>query len=589
MRIQHNISALNSYRQLGNNNNALSKNLEKLSSGYRINRAGDDAAGLAISEKMRAQIKGLEAATKNANDGISLVQTAEGALTEVHSMLNRMTYLATQSANGTYDNEVDRNNLQKEVTSLLSEVDRISEATNYNGINLLDGSLAAGKGTANGSVTVDLSGLKGNLLSGITTVDATKGTFITAAEVGADKDNLAATDLGNKYEYTFEYTDNDGNHQKKTVSLELALAEGKTDPTAQNALVLKAADGTTYAAAGTAKKVSKEEIGKALLSELAKDADFSANFKVLDGADGKLKFTAAVAGADGAKLTGVTESTIKKADGKETMTPVAVTVGNAGTSTAVNEFKTLDLTKATLWDGSKDKLEDAIFEVNGEKFVFVANGITLNDEQKTMLSDAGVGNNYVTQAAGGAIANADAAAMADKIAAATGLVVETGSVAQGTTNTWTKQVGTTIALKDAVTTSEKDGNGLKLQIGDTAEDFNQLTVSVGDMSAKSLGIADVNISTQDGAAKAIEKIKTAINTVSSTRGDLGAVQNRLEHTINNLGVTSENMTAAESRIRDTDMAEEMMNYTKNNILIQAAQAMLAQANQVPQGVLQLLR
>lgn len=589
MRIQHNISALNSYRQLGNNNNALSKNLEKLSSGYRINRAGDDAAGLAISEKMRAQIKGLEAATKNANDGISLVQTAEGALTEVHSMLNRMTYLATQSANGTYDNEVDRNNLQKEVTSLLSEVDRISEATNYNGINLLDGSLAAGKGTANGSVTVDLSGLKGNLLSGITTVDATKGTFITAAEVGADKDNLAATDLGNKYEYTFEYTDNDGNHQKKTVSLELALAEGKTDPTAQNALVLKAADGTTYAAAGTAKKVSKEEIGKALLSELAKDADFSANFKVLDGTDGKLKFTAAVAGADGAKLTGVTESTIKKADGKETMTPVAVTVGNAGTSTAVNEFKTLDLTKATLWDGSKDKLEDAIFEVNGEKFVFVANGITLNDEQKTMLSDAGVGNNYVTQAAGGAIANADAAAMADKIAAATGLVVETGSVAQGTTNTWTKQAGTTIALKDAVTTSEKDGNGLKLQIGDTAEDFNQLTVSVGDMSAKSLGIADVNISTQDGAAKAIEKIKTAINTVSSTRGDLGAVQNRLEHTINNLGVTSENMTAAESRIRDTDMAEEMMNYTKNNILIQAAQAMLAQANQVPQGVLQLLR
>lgn len=141
MRIQHNISALNSHRQLGNNNSAIGKNLEKLSSGYRINRAGDDAAGLAISEKMRAQIKGLETAQKNAQDGISLVQTAEGALTEVHSMLNRMVELATQSANGTYDDKVDRANLEKEVNSLKSEIDRISDSTNFNGIKLLDGSM----------------------------------------------------------------------------------------------------------------------------------------------------------------------------------------------------------------------------------------------------------------------------------------------------------------------------------------------------------------------------------------------------------------------------------------------------------------
>ena len=142
MRIQHNIAALNSYRQLSGNNSAVAKNLEKLSSGYKINRAGDDAAGLAISEKMRAQITGLETAQKNANDGISLVQTAEGALTEVHSMLNRMVELADQSANGTYDNETDRANLQKEVKSLLDEVDRIADSTNFNGINLLDGSLS---------------------------------------------------------------------------------------------------------------------------------------------------------------------------------------------------------------------------------------------------------------------------------------------------------------------------------------------------------------------------------------------------------------------------------------------------------------
>ena len=161
MIIQHNIAALNSYRQLSTNNNAISKNLEKLSSGYKINRAGDDAAGLAISEKMRAQITGLEKAQDNANDGISLVQTAEGALTEVHDMLNRMVELATQSANGTYDDETDRANLQKEVTSLKDEIDRISKSTNFNGINLLDGSDLNGTAAteaSKASFTLDLAG-----------------------------------------------------------------------------------------------------------------------------------------------------------------------------------------------------------------------------------------------------------------------------------------------------------------------------------------------------------------------------------------------------------------------------------------------
>ena len=159
MRIQHNISALNAHRQLGSNQTAIGKNLEKLSSGYRINRAGDDAAGLAISEKMRAQIKGLETAQKNAQDGISLVQTAEGALTEVHSMLNRMTELATQSANGTYQNTTDREALQKEVNALSSEIDRIATTTNFNGIKLLDGTMGAS--TTSGTGWNNMSGLAG--------------------------------------------------------------------------------------------------------------------------------------------------------------------------------------------------------------------------------------------------------------------------------------------------------------------------------------------------------------------------------------------------------------------------------------------
>ena len=281
MRIQHNIMAMNAYRNYNNNTSALSKNLEKLSSGYKINRAGDDAAGLAISEKMRAQITGLETAQKNAKDGISLIQTAEGALTEVHDMLNRMVELATQSANGTYDNDVDRKNLQAELDQLRTEIDRISDSANFNGIKLFDGSMS--------------------------------------------------------------------------------------------------------------------------------------------------------------------------------------------------------------------------------------------------------------------VLNASA--------------------------------------------------GITLQIGDTSDDFNVLSFTLGNMDASFLGISANNVSITNAASAgaAISFIKAAINLVSTVRGQLGAYQNRLDHTINNLSVMTENIQDAESTIRDTDVADEMMAYTKNNILVQSAQAMLAPANQVPQGVLQLLQ
>lgn len=416
MRIQHNIAALNSYRQLGTNNSAVSKNLEKLSSGYKINRAGDDAAGLAISEKMRAQITGLETAQKNANDGISLVQTAEGALTEVHSMLNRMVELADQSANGTYQDEVDRENLQKEVSSLKDEIDRISEGTNFNGINLLDGSM--GKTTGN------------------------PATMVKAGDtVGA------------------------------------------------NAIVTKAAGASIANGDSVALEVN--------------------------GSDSK-----------------VLNVTVTKADGSA-------------------ETKTINL-------------EDAITLTNGAnkgKTLKEAGGALAAGDTATIdLTSAGLGKIDITATA------ADAAA-------ATTIVAALDTAIDGV---YTAPAGAT-------------GTGLTLQIGDTADDFNQLTVSVGSMSSTSLGIGSIDISTQAGAKSAITNIKSAINTVSSTRGDLGALQNRLEHTINNLGVTSENMTAAESRIRDVDMAEEMMSYTKNNILVQASQAMLAQANQIPQGVLQLLQ
>ena len=194
MRIQHNIAALNSYRNLTGNNSAVSKNLEKLSSGYRINRAGDDAAGLAISEKMRAQITGLNTAQKNAQDGVSLVQTAEGALTEVHSMLNRMVELADQSANGTYDNPVDRANLQKEIASLKDEIDRIADSTNFNGINLLDGSLSTTK--------LDISSAN---------IAGAPGTITPSAATGAASEiTVVGSTATNSYTAKIEYVDADG-------------------------------------------------------------------------------------------------------------------------------------------------------------------------------------------------------------------------------------------------------------------------------------------------------------------------------------------------------------------------------------------
>lgn len=579
MRIQHNISALNSYRQLGNNNNALSKNLEKLSSGYRINRAGDDAAGLAISEKMRAQIKGLEAATKNANDGISLVQTAEGALTEVHSMLNRMTYLATQSANGTYDNEVDRANLQKEVTSLLSEVDRISEATNYNGINLLDGSLGGG-GSTTKAVNADLSKLGIDVTANAEDITAVKGQYKSSDLMGGNADITGLTD-GDTFKFTMSFTDADGNTQNIEKTLIYNDQKVYLDDGSKDGLSLG-----TDGALATDDQITKEELSKAVIAALNKDDTFKANFTATQ-TTGEITFTAREGGKAGAVVDSVTSAVTK--GGTPTTYATKVDVAKE----AADATKAYDLSKAKIWNNdtassakpnAEDNLKDAIFEINGKKFVFTND--TLTEKDLAALRDAGVDHWVTIATPDNDIAAADVTKMAEKITKETGLVVETGTA---TTGAWTPGTGTKVVFKDSTLTDNKEGKGLKLQIGDTAEEFNQLTVSVGDMSAKALGIADVDISTQDGAAKAIEKVKTAINTVSSTRGDLGAVQNRLEHTINNLGVTSENMTAAESRIRDTDMAEEMMNYTKNNILIQAAQAMLAQANQVPQGVLQLLR
>ena len=512
MRIQHNIAALNSYRNLTGNNNAVSKNLEKLSSGYRINRAGDDAAGLAISEKMRAQITGLNTAQKNAQDGVSLVQTAEGAMTEVHSMLNRMVELADQSANGTYADEVDRENLQKEISSLKEEIDRIADSTNFNGINLLDGSLSTGK-------LPTFTGLDGLTKTDIAATANSTELTITGGTVAPAK--------GDVFSLTVNYTDANGMTKEKKIEL-----------TAENATTLKDTAGNSYAVTNN---IDKEEMAAAFMGAISSDSELSSIFSASNKGD-KLTLTSKETGS-------ASKIVVNKVDSNYKGTSAAVVAtSKKGENAKVN----YDFAAMT---------QDKVFTVNGEKFVFATAG-------KQFGSDVNVLE----------IANANPTT--DEVGKMAGMIANK----LGLSDEQVKDDGAKITFSASV------GNGgLTLQIGDTADKFNQMTVSVGDMHAKALGISDIDISTQAGAKAAVDKIKSAINSVSSTRGDLGAIQNRLEHTINNLSVSAENMTAAESRIRDVDMANEMMAYTKNNILVQSSQAMLAQANQLPQGVLQLLQ
>ena len=491
MRIQHNIMAMNAYRNYNNNTSALSKNLEKLSSGYKINRAGDDAAGLAISEKMRAQITGLDQAQDNAQSGINLVQTAEGALQEVHDMLNRMVKLADQSANGTFDNEVDRKNLQDEVNQLMDEIDRIADSANYNGIKLLDGSLSKAK--------FDVGDVN---LSGVTTATAD-----------------AATQATNKITIgTGAATDN-------KLTVQFFGADGKVQTVEVD-----------YVGATTTSGNIKN-----IVEALQKDSTLSSVFDIAaDGTTGVV-FTSKEAGKGGAQIVKMSTT-----DG---------TANAVGTSVTFNDGKDESLTIAA---GAAGINAGDSFTINGTTYEFVANA---GDEVKK--------DGAVAVLVGGD--EAASVANLDKALESQGLSAEISGT------------------NDVKITADTKGQGLTLQIGDTSDDFNQLTVEIKDMHAVALGIADVSIATQDSAKAAVNVIKNAINTVSSMRGVLGATQNRLDHTINNLSVMQENIQDAESTIRDTDVADEMMAYTKNNILVQSAQAMLAQANQVPQGVLQLLQ
>ena len=415
MRIANNIMAMNTYRQYTTNNDSVARSAEKLSSGYRINRAGDDAAGLAISEKMRAQVRGLDMASKNSQDAISLIQTAEGALQEVHSMLQRMNELAVQSANGTNET-FDRSAISAEFDQLKDEINQISEETTFNNMNILDGTLGKAAVSVDAASTLKVGGSITS--AGGATYSVFNNTGMTATKAGS-----YAITLGAYNATTGVFTDD-----ATTAFMQVAF----TDATTGN----------------------------------------------------------------------VTNTVIDMADAIQ----------------------------GTVDDGASFKLN---------------------------LSEAGLGTYEIAAADGGGTA-----AAADFTGELEGLAV-----------TLTAGAGT--------------GGALKIQVG--ALEGEQMDLAISSMDTTGLGVNASSIATQAGAGAAVTATRTAINTVSDQRALLGAMQNRLEHKISNLNISSENLSAAESRIRDVDIAEEMTNYTKNNILSQAATAMLAQANSAPQNVLSLLK
>ena len=548
MIVQHNMSAMNANRMLGITNSSLAKSTEKLSSGYKINRAADDAAGLSISEKMRSQIRGLNKASDNAQDGISLIQTAEGALNESHSILQRMRELSVQASNGT-ETDDDREAVQKEISQLQDELTRISSTTEFNTMKLLDGSLGGGSSAT--GIKVDASVSNKALQAGaLKTTAATNGKYTSAGAVSA-ADDLSA---GDTTSLTVNFLNEKGEQDSITVNLKY-----------KDATTLVSEDGSREYTVATAGKASDEEKAKAFLAEL-KQTSLADDFTMVGtAADGKIEFTAKTAGTETSRILSTSESNIKAG-----VFTQATATKAADTKAPADAYQSIKADVGTYDGGATTNIDDYIFTVNGERFMYAtADGVAAL-KSKTDYSDV----NFVKA---DTVDDAAASAMASLISAKTGINAEIDA-----------NETTTVDLKPSASSSTA-GKGMTLQIG--ANEGQTMSFSIDDMSAKSLGVDGnkVDLATQSGAQKATTTIDAAIKKVSAQRSKLGAVQNRLEHTIANLDTASENTQTSESRIRDTDMAEEMVAYSKNNILLQAGQSMLAQANQSNQGVLSLLQ
>ncbi|MBU8854050.1 flagellin [Bacillus sp. FJAT-26377] len=565
MRINHNITALNTYRQFNNANAAQAKSMEKLSSGQRINSAADDAAGLAISEKMRGQIRGLDQASRNAQDGMSMIQTAEGALNETTDILQRMRELSNQAANGT-TTDSDRTAMQDELNQLTSEINRIGNTTEFNTQKLLNG------GTSSNTGNKLTNSTSAQLVGDTTFVGDGDATGLTSATIKVDGKTFDVTSVLKK-----DFSAVDSSIEKDQLIEQLGnVTSGGT----------KLSDLVDIKDNGTALTFTAKSQGADSSLTITADDDAAAvmlGFAEADATGTEVKGNPTTVESHGIESTSdLSNSTTLAAN-----STFKVQIGNeSATTITLKEGKTYDTSNSDA-NVAKAAMNDLIKDLN------------------TSLQEAGLDSKVTAS-----LSKDNKVQFVSESGKDISLTDATGSPLAALGFSGTEKVGNI----DKVVGPGVQGSGFntKFQIG--ANTGQSISLNVNDMRSAALGItgnagqagftktnsvtngtndiqseAALNISNKDDAAKSLEKLDKAIASVSSERGKLGAVQNRLEHTMNNLSTSSENLTAAESRIRDVDMAKEMMEQTKNSILSQASQAMLSQANQQPQNVLQLLR
>lgn len=602
MRINTNIPALNTYRQLTTNNSATQNSLEKLSSGLRINKAGDDAAGLAISEKMRGQIRGLEQAKANAQDGISMIQTAEGALNETQSILQRMRELAVQASNDT-NTESDRGEIQKEINQLTSEINRIGNTTEFNTQSLLKGSENAKE--LQPALNLDATGLvtDGTLAGG--GVNAAVNASLDIAFTGVTGDGAASGEtitfnLSGE-EFTINITSSDAGGDGETL----------TDVTANSASINLDTDaGNTNTDATTANEYAAL-VKDALNGMIEKNSNISStDFEATVSTD-----TVTIKALDGGNFEAGAGSIVANASDAANWNGTATTQADTGTNESYN-YATDEIDLSSLaTDAEISALEGQGITVNGQSIEFYnADNGEYDGKADFAVNISSILNGADDGTEDEELVSAIVSQIGDKLE---GVTLSAGTAASDLKITATEggDAGNEITFSDGVDRQAVTSAGTfsaTFQVG--ANTGQSMTIEIGDMRASALGLtgeagtegfsesdnvtngtnnesveAALDVTSAASASNAIETINKAIEDVSAQRSNLGAFQNRLDHTINNLGTSAENLTAAESRIRDVDMAKEMMEFTKNNILSQAAQAMLAQANQQPQGVLQLLR
>jgi len=506
MRINNNVTAMNAHRMYTNNNTAVAKSVTKLSSGYRINTAADDAAGLAISEKMRAQIRGLTMASKNSQDAISLVQTAEGALQETHNILQRMRELAVQSASDTNETTIDRAALNAEFQQLKAEIDDIASKTRFNDQNLIDGTFSSYKFSASTAATY---------ISNVQAGNAKAGTYALSSvirEVGAEAGAIP----------TFA-TNIDNSINAKSVTFAPGTSSGTMTDLYNNTFTLKFNE--------------IDDAGKAYFTLEAPDGT---NFS----------------GSTAALASTLADGTVAIDFGAE-VGIMTVTIANGFTIPTMGDKLAAQQEAAQNIAGIKLTGMGGVAPVKGTLKAYVV----LGGEELEVVA----GDKELEFRSSGVVISLAAAIKETELAAA-------GTIASITAST--------------VTVEQKKGQSLVIQTG--ANEGDSLSINLDRMNTKKLGIYTTGIGTRQEAGKAITYVNAATNIVSTQRAELGALSNRIEHKIANLDTSVENLQAAEGRIRDVDMAKEMTNFTRANILAQASTAMLAQANALPQGVLQLL-